>query len=105
VNEDNLSNVRGEASRYFRNKEREYLKNKINEFLSNNNNKNIRDMYSGINVFEKGYQPRTNLVEDEKGDFVMTRTAKDWEGVLGRRIPFGLSLPIQVVKVKHKSQQ
>jgi hypothetical protein len=30
-NEDNLSNVRREASRYFRNKKREYLKDKINE--------------------------------------------------------------------------
>jgi hypothetical protein len=29
VNEDNLSNVRREASRHFRNKKREYLKNKI----------------------------------------------------------------------------
>jgi hypothetical protein len=31
VNEDNLSNVRREASRHFRNKKREYLKDKINE--------------------------------------------------------------------------
>jgi hypothetical protein len=28
---DNLSNVRSEVSRYFRNKKREYLKEKINE--------------------------------------------------------------------------
>jgi hypothetical protein len=31
VNEDNLSNIRWEASRHFRNKKREYLKDKINE--------------------------------------------------------------------------
>jgi retron-type reverse transcriptase len=31
VNEDNLVNVRQEASRHFRNKKREYLKDKINE--------------------------------------------------------------------------
>jgi hypothetical protein len=30
MNEDNLSNVRREASRHFRNKKREYLKEKIN---------------------------------------------------------------------------
>jgi hypothetical protein len=27
-------------------------------------------MYRGINEFEKGYQPRTNLVKDEKGDLL-----------------------------------
>jgi hypothetical protein len=31
ANEDNLSDVRREASRQFRNKKREYLKDKINE--------------------------------------------------------------------------
>jgi hypothetical protein len=29
INEDNLSNIRREAIRYFREKEREYLKDKI----------------------------------------------------------------------------
>jgi hypothetical protein len=37
VNEDNLSNVRREASRRFRNKKREYLKDKINVLESNSN--------------------------------------------------------------------
>jgi hypothetical protein len=32
--------------------------------------KNIREMYSGINEFKKGYQPGTNLVKDEKGDLM-----------------------------------
>jgi hypothetical protein len=27
-------------------------------------------VYTGINDFKKGYQPRTNLVKDEKGDLV-----------------------------------
>jgi hypothetical protein len=35
VNEDNMSNVRREASRHFRNKKMEYLKDKINELESN----------------------------------------------------------------------
>jgi len=30
--------------------------------------KNIRDIYRGINDFKKGYQPRTNIVKDEKGN-------------------------------------
>jgi hypothetical protein len=51
ANEDNLSDVRWEASRHFRNKKREYLKDKINELESNSKNKNIRDLYRGINEF------------------------------------------------------
>jgi hypothetical protein len=70
VNEDNLRNVRREASRRFRNKKREYLKDKINELESNSKNKNIRDLYRGITEFKKGYQPKTKLAEDEKGDLL-----------------------------------
>jgi hypothetical protein len=69
-NEDNLSDVRWEASRHFRNKKREYLKDRINELGSNSNNKNIRDLYRDINEFKKGYQPRTNLVKEEAGDLL-----------------------------------
>jgi hypothetical protein len=65
VNEGNLSDGRREASRHFRNKKREYLKDSINELESNNNkNKNIRELYRGINEFKKGYQPRTNFVKN-----------------------------------------
>jgi hypothetical protein len=67
INGDNLNNVRREASRYFRNKKREYMINKINELAINSKNKNIRDLYSGINKFKRGYQPRNNLVKDENG--------------------------------------
>jgi hypothetical protein len=28
----------------------------------------MRDLYKGISDFKKGYQPRTNIVKDEKGD-------------------------------------
>jgi hypothetical protein len=49
INGDNLNTVRREDSRYFRNKKREYLKDKINELATNNKNKNIRDLYRGIN--------------------------------------------------------
>jgi hypothetical protein len=49
INGDNLRIVRREASTYFRNKKREYLKDKMNEFATNSKNKNIRDLYRGIN--------------------------------------------------------
>jgi hypothetical protein len=39
VTEDNLSNVRREASRHFRNKERDYLRDKINEIELNSKNR------------------------------------------------------------------
>jgi hypothetical protein len=48
INADNLSNIKCEASRHFRNKKREYLKDKIDELATNSKkNKNIR--YRGIN--------------------------------------------------------
>jgi hypothetical protein len=71
INGDNLNNVRREASRHFRNKNREYLKDKINELAMNSKNKNIRDLYRRINEFKRGYQPRNNLVKDENGDLLV----------------------------------
>jgi hypothetical protein len=69
VNEDNLSNVRRDASRRFRNKKREYLKDKINEIELYSKNKNTRHLYRGITEFKKGYQPKSNLV-NERGDLL-----------------------------------
>jgi hypothetical protein len=70
VNEDNLSDVGREASIHFRKKKREYLKDKINELESNSKNKNIKRPVWHINEFKNGYQPRTNLVKDERGDLL-----------------------------------
>jgi hypothetical protein len=36
----------------------------------NSKNKNIRDLYRGINYFKNGYQPRSNLVKNENGDLL-----------------------------------
>ncbi|PNF23216.1 hypothetical protein B7P43_G02735 [Cryptotermes secundus] len=36
----------------------------------NSKNKNIRDLYRGINDFKRGYQPSSNLVKDENGDLL-----------------------------------
>jgi hypothetical protein len=71
TNEDNLNDIRQEATRHVRNRKREYLKDKINELESNSKNKNIGDLIRGINKFNKGYQPRTNLVKDKKGDLLL----------------------------------
>jgi hypothetical protein len=77
---DNMDNVRHEASRTFRTKRREYLKNKINDLETNSKNKNIGDLYRGINEFTKGYQPRTNMVKEENGDLLA-----DSHSILNRR--------------------
>jgi prefoldin subunit 5 len=45
--------VRLEASRHFRNEKREYLKDRINELETNSKNKNIRELYRGINEFKR----------------------------------------------------
>ena len=67
-NVGNLNNVRREAGRHFRNKKKAYLKAKIEELETHSKIKNIRDLNKGINAFKRGYQHRTNLVKDEKGD-------------------------------------
>jgi hypothetical protein len=61
---DNLNNIRPEAIRHFRNKKREYMKDKIDELATNSKNKNVRDLYTGINEFKGGYQTIRNLVKD-----------------------------------------
>ena len=63
-----LNSVRREASRHFRNEKKSYLKAKIDELETHSKIKNIRDLYKGISDFKKGYQSRTNIVKDEKGD-------------------------------------
>jgi len=67
-NIDNLNNVRRKARRHFRNKKKEYLQAKIEKLENNSKIKNIRDFYRGFSDFRKGCQPRTNIVQDEKGD-------------------------------------
>jgi hypothetical protein len=62
-----LSNVRQEDSRYFWNK-MGCLKDNINKLESKSKHKNCREMCRGINKFNKVYQPRTNLVNDERDD-------------------------------------
>jgi hypothetical protein len=76
VNEDNLRNVRREDSKHFKNKKREYLKGKITEIELNSKSKNIRDLHRGITEFKKGYQPKTNLVKDERGGAIFLRNLK-----------------------------
>jgi hypothetical protein len=46
------------------------LKGKINELETNNKNKNITDLYRGINEFRKEYQPRINIIKDENGNLL-----------------------------------
>jgi hypothetical protein len=70
ISGDNLQNLRHETSRIFRENEREYLKGKINELETNNKNKNIRDLYRGINEFKKGYHFRINIINDDNGNLL-----------------------------------
>jgi hypothetical protein len=44
------------------------LKGKITELETDNKNRNIRDLYRGINEFKKRYQPRINIIKDENGN-------------------------------------
>jgi len=46
------------------------MRAKIEELEANSKIHNIRDLYRGINDVKKGYQPRCNIVKDEKRDLV-----------------------------------
>jgi hypothetical protein len=52
-----------------RTKKGEYLKAKSYE-LETSSKKEIRELYRGISDCWNGYQPRTNIVKNEKGDLV-----------------------------------
>jgi len=65
---DNLNSVRREAIIHFRNKKNNYQKTKIDELETSSEIKNMKDLYKGMSDFKKGYQPRTNTVNDEKSD-------------------------------------
>jgi hypothetical protein len=68
--DDNLNKARQDASRHLRNKKKAYLKAKIEEVETNSKIKNVRDLYRGISDLKKGYQPRTDIIKDAKGDLV-----------------------------------
>jgi len=59
-----------EVSRHFRKKKKAYLTAKIEELETNSKIQNTGGLYRGIIDFKKGYQPRCNIVKDEKGDLV-----------------------------------
>jgi hypothetical protein len=48
INGDNLNNIRPEANRHFRNKNRDCLKDKINELAMNGKNKNVKKQCKAI---------------------------------------------------------
>jgi hypothetical protein len=77
-NGDNLNNVKHKASSHLKNKRREYLKEKINEFAMYSKNRNVKDLYRGINEFKKGYQPRSDLVKDENDDLADSHNIFCW---------------------------
>ena len=67
---DILNNVGREVSRHFRDKKKAYPRAKIKEHETISKIQNIREFYRGINYLETGYQPRCNILKDEKGDLV-----------------------------------
>jgi len=51
-------------------KRRYIFKAKLDDLETNSKINKLRDLYRGINDFQKGYQRRANIVRDEKGDLV-----------------------------------
>ena len=78
---EDFSNVRRNTCRIFRKKKRDYMKAKVNKLEENSKNKNIREMYKGINEFKKGYQPRPFVIKKHDGAIVadITSILSRWE--------------------------
>ena len=74
-------------------KRKEYLKAKIDELENNSKIKNIRDLYRGINVCKKGYQPRTDIEKDD----LATDCAVFWVGA--GTISLSCSMYIRLMKL------
>jgi len=55
TNGDNVNIVRCGTSRTFRNKKREYIEEKFKKLETYSENKNIRDLWRGINEYKKCY--------------------------------------------------
>jgi len=66
INADNLKNATHEARSYFREKKKEHLKGK-NQCIETVS-LGILDLYNGIHEMKYGYQTKTKLVKDTKGD-------------------------------------
>ena len=59
----------------FRKKKRDYMKAKVSKLEENSKNKNIREMYKGINEFKKGYLPRAYVIKKHDGTIVTDTTS------------------------------
>jgi hypothetical protein len=46
------------------------LKEEINELEANSEHKDMRGLYRDVNEFKKGYNPRNDLVKDERGNLL-----------------------------------
>jgi len=57
-------------------------------------------MYRGTNDFKKGYQPRTNIEKNKKGDFLQTPTVF-WLG--GGTISVSCSLYMELVMLADRN--
>jgi hypothetical protein len=69
-----LNYVGCESSRTFRNKERKYMTEKLTNLKKkkkkNIKNRNIRDLYIGINKVKKVYHVSSMLLKDENHDLL-----------------------------------
>jgi hypothetical protein len=62
-------------------KKHDYMKAKGNKLEENSKNKNITEMYKGINEFKKVYQPRAYVIKKHDGTIVADTTSilSRWE--------------------------
>jgi endonuclease/exonuclease/phosphatase family metal-dependent hydrolase len=63
-------NARRDSNNMLRRKKREFMNNILLKVEQNFAENNTREAYKGVNVFKKGFKPRTTLCKDTGGDII-----------------------------------
>ena len=76
------------------------MKAKVNKLEENSKNKNIREMYKGINEFKKGYQSRAHVIKKHDGTIVADTTSilSRWEQFFSNLLNVNQVLTMKEVK-------
>ena len=59
------------AHKTLRYKKKKYIEGLISSIEEDQTKKNMRGMYQTINIFKKGYQPKSNIIQDKRGRLIL----------------------------------
>ena len=100
---EDFSNLKRNTCRTFKKMKRDYMKAKVNKLEENSNNKNIWEMYKGINEFKKDYQPRVYVIKKHDGRIEADRTSilNIWEKLFSNLLKVNQSVVVLSILILH----